>query len=233
MNDRSHLSRREQVLAAVSSFSCLAFLITVVLLCLLACVVGILLLNEVEEFEPITLVEERMPVDSFKLPENLEVRDWNALAMNMLHENGWKFPINLVLFSAHVPCASLSDASNVRMEFVAKDGSLLLPHKMVGVVSFDRQKGDATVWIYDAGPKLAHAPIMHSASLKVELREALDGAERLGGKEFRTKLTNKCDIGIWLHDYKWNIDYRDPLSTQSGLRIKVDAVSGRVTSSDR
>jgi hypothetical protein len=232
MSDRSHLSRRAQVLAAVSSFSCLACLMIVALLCMLLGLIGILIVNAVEEFEPITLLEKRVPIASSNLPENLEVRGWHAVATNVLDKNGWNLPLNLVLFSTYVPCTSLSDASRVRMEFVAIDGSPVLPHKIAAVVSFDRERGDASVWVYDAGPKLRHAPIMHLSSLKVGLIEAFDKAERLGGQEFRAGSNNECDIVVWLHDYEWNIDYRNLLSTQSGLRVRVDAISG-TTSLDR
>lgn len=235
MSDQSHLSRRAQVVAAVSSFSCLACLMIVALQCMLVGLIGILFLNAVEEFEPITLVEKRVPVDSSNLPNNLVVQDWYAVATNILGENGWHLPLNLVLFSTHIPCTSLSDASKVRMEFVAKDGSSVLPHEIAASVSFDREKGDASVWIFDTGPKLPPAPIptMHLSSLQIGLYEAFDKAERLGGEEFRARSSSECDIAIWLHEYEWNIDYRDPLSTQPDLRIRVDAVSGRTTSSNR
>jgi hypothetical protein len=196
--------------------------------CLVSGCVAVFIANEIEETEPVTLVDTKLTIDTSTLPEDPKEKDWYPIAVRVLESSAWNLPPNLVMFGTNVPCSVPTGLTRLHLGFEAVDFVGVVPHRKVAVVDLDRSTDSASVRIYDAGPSLTPLQTLQFSRMLVDSHEALAIADRYGGREFRESVNNNCEVSLWIRDYEWGINYKESgQSTRPELRIRIDAKSGK------
>jgi hypothetical protein len=230
MTDQHRRSlQQKSILATLLASGCSVSLFAVVVVCLIAGCAAIFIINTIEESELVTVVETEVPIDTTVLREDPSIQNWYSIALQVLRSSGWELSRDPVLLGGGVSCSSPLDLTKLHLEFAATDFVGILPHGKAATVDLNRATEKASIGIYDAGLRLRHSQHMELSKMAVGLYDAFEIADENGGQDFRESTNNNCDVTFWITDYEWQFDYREfDHSTRAGLRIQVDARSGKV-----
>jgi hypothetical protein len=221
--------QQKSILATPLASGCSVSLLALVVVCLISFCAVRLVSDAIEESDLVTIVETEVPLDTTMLPQVLTEREWYSMAVQVLRSNGWNLSLDPVNLGGNSPCSSSLQLTKLNMEFAATDFVGILPHGKAATVDLDRATNKASIWIYDAGFRLKHSQRMELSKMAIGLHDAFDIADRNGGQDFRQSLNNHCEVLFWINDYEWQFAYRElGQSTRVGLRIQVDAKSGKV-----
>lgn len=229
-NDRGGSLRqttiRKVVLSRAGVATCLAF----TCLCLVCGCIAVFTADWIEETEYPTLVDTTVTIDTSALPEKPTEDDWYPIALQVLEDNGWELPPNLVMLSSGIPCSPPAALQRLHLDFAATDLVGLIPHRKSASMYLDRTTSTAAVFIYDAGPGFALSHNLEFSEMTVGSREALEIADAHGGEELRKQMGDDCEVSIWIRKHTWEIHYHR-VSEQPArplLHIEIDARSGKI-----
>jgi hypothetical protein len=195
--------------------------------------VGVIL-DENEERMGDVMVEAEIPFDPDSLPAQPTEMDYYELALDMLDRYQWTRPAHLTLFGTGFPCDEFDQAgANVYYLFsrkeIVRDGFVLslLPRVIKASVSFNVPEETMTLSIIDGGVGLR--PLQSRVDLNgvaVDTEEALQIAERQGGRSFRRYFLDRCDVHLDLINNSWIVVYDTPGGDL--IRVQIDATTGKV-----
>jgi hypothetical protein len=165
-------------------------------------------LEGVEQSE--ILVYNKFALDTTSLPERPTLEDWYAIGWQLLQDNGWDLSSNLVSIQTFAPCGDPDPVLNkVNLDFSDAYFDGFIPCRKHGEVCFDRDSDKVRVSIEYNALSWNRPPSIEFTEVRVELPQALEIADRHGGREYRESLNDQCDVEIWLDSSEWEIRYRN------------------------
>ena len=198
---------------------------------IVCCIVAWGMIGVIDEDEDVqcaqTLVDTEVTIDTASLPENPTTKDWYPIGLQVLQENGWDLSPNLTGFGAITSCGSDLVLDEVQMDFVDRYFDGLRPSTKWGWVSLSRRSNTASVLIEYQALQWVRSSGIDLAEVKVGAQEALEIADRYGGREYRESVNDKCRVSVDLWGKRWRIQYRgDDSSRWENWAIWVDAATG-------
>jgi hypothetical protein len=191
------------------------------------------LVYELEEVEdPQILVEKEVTVDPDTLPEHPTEQDWYRIAVQILEDHGWNLAPNLTSFFVRVPCQSYPEPDLLSMNFADAYFEGVVPRLKTASVSFDQNTNTGSVLIEYQALRWRHDTLDLSKT-NVGLYEALEIADRYGGRDYREDVNDKCRVIISLSEHVWNISYKESGEPWSEQRILVDFRTGEAKQASR
>lgn len=181
-------------------------------------------LEVVEDGE--TLVRKKVAIDPSVLPEHPTEQDLYRIAVQLLEDHGWNLDPNLTWLSASGSCQSYPKPDRFSVDFADAYFDGVVPHLKWAWISFDRNANTASVWIEHQAIRWRHDTLDLSKA-NVGMREALEIADRYGGRDYRKDVNDECRVSICLSDDAWNISYKESGEPWSEQRILVDFRTGK------
>jgi hypothetical protein len=193
-----------------------------------AALVAVVWVKDEMELYPRALLDTHAFVDAGALCTGSD-EELVQVASQLLSAHGWEPFGKLTQLRGDMPCGSPIPPNSLHASFTRVDLTGGLPHRMVASVGLDCSTGIASIQIEDEGPGLRRHKAMDLSRLAVGLHEAVSTAEAHGGRSARQQLGSACEIIAFLSD-EWRVwCFEEPTSGLPVLTVKVDALSGRVS----
>jgi hypothetical protein len=217
---------------SLAGSSCIRILVPVILICvILCCAVAWGAIGVIDEAEDArnrqTLVRTEVAIDTSLLPENPTIEDWYPIGLEVLQDNGWDLSPNLTSMGTIASCEPGLVLDEVEMKFADRYFDELRPSIKWGWISLDRHSNTASVWIEYQALQWKHSASIDLTQVEVGLQEALEIADRHGGRDYRESVNNECNVNIDLWGDEWRIRYREDESSRwEPWIIWIDAATG-------
>jgi hypothetical protein len=195
--------------------------------------VGVILDDNEERMYGI-IVDDEIPFDPTSLPARPTEADYYKLAVQALRRYQWGGSARLTLVGIRIPCAEFDPVvDEVHLHFsgrdTLRDGTVLglLPRVMKAALSVHVSEASMKLSVIDGG--IGVGPFDSGINLKqvtVSAEEALQIAEKQGGRSYRRHVLNRCNVNLDLTDNSWIVVYRGPEG--DAIRVRIDATTGKV-----
>lgn len=173
------------------------------------------------------LVDAEVAIDPGILPDHPAERDLYRIAVQLLEDHGWDLAPNLTWIGAGGPCESYPEPDRFSADFAdAYFDGVVLYLKRAGI-SFDRNTNTASVLMEHQALRWKH-DTLDLSKINVGLYEALEIADRHGGRDYRQDVNDECRVYIHLNDHVWKITYKESGEPWSERSTRVDSRTGEV-----
>ena len=204
--------------------------IALVVGCVLLCGAAWLTVGIVYDLEVVkhgeTLVDKEVAIDPGVLPEHPAERDLYRIAAQLLEDHGWDLAPNLTWIGASGPCQSYPEPDRFFVDLADACFDGVVPYLKWAWISFDRNTNTASVLIEHQALRWRHDTLDLSKT-DVGLYEALEIADRCGGRDYRQDVNDECRVYISLNDHVWKITYKESGEPWSEQWILIDSRTGK------
>ena len=149
--------------------------------------------------------------------------------MQLSEDHGWDLAPNLTWIGASGPCESYPEPDRFSADLADAYFDGVVPYLKWAWISFDRNTNTASVLIEHQALRWRHGTLDLSKP-NIGLYEALEIADRYGGRDYREDVSDKCRVSISLNDHVWKITYKESGEPWAEQWIVVDSRTGKAKS---
>jgi hypothetical protein len=230
MTGKDRRPSHSRVIRFCSIITIIAIGVAVTVGCVLLCGAAWLTVGIVYDLEVVkhgeALVDKEVAIDPSVLPEHPTEQDLYRISEQLMEDHGWGLAPNLTWIGASGPCQSNPEPDRFSVHFADAYLNSVVPYLKWAWISFDRNTNTASVSIEHQPLRWRH-DTLDLSDINIGLYDALEIADRHGGRDYREDLNDKCRVYVSLNDHVWKITYKESGEPWSEQWIVVDSRTGK------